>query len=526
MAASRSRPPLRRTGAAVAAVVLLGATALLAGCATSGPVAAARLHADLAPQLRALSEADRLRVGGSATRRKLVDQAGRPVLLLGVGVNAYVDYGTAAAPSPLTTDDPARMASLGLNAVRLAVSWSRLMPQPGQLSADELARVTETVRQLGAAGIYTVLSMHQDRYAADLGTGTEFDGAPRWAVDTGGLPCGAPGADYYTPCAAQAAAAFYGGARVSGRTLQDWYADAVVALAQAGRTGGPGYAGVDIINEPTDPTASDPAYPSSRWRKQLGALQRTLVMRLRAGGERAPIWVQPQGPRATEPARITALPQLSDRQLVYAPHAYVDVYGTQPGGRTAARVAKQYAAFVKEARGLRAALAIGEFPGAAGGVWDALRHVHRAQQLRAGIGAFSWLWQQPDGSYGWGLLDSQGARRSGTDNAAVLSAPRLLAGAGVRVSGSAERVTLTASRKHSSTADLWLGTRFAAEHDGQTLHVTAASSGVSIDTSWMPQAQLGGELALGTAIRVRLPAGKARATVVLAAPQGASGTPQ
>ncbi len=184
---------------------------------------------------------------------------------------------------------------------------------------DQLQRVTDAVRLLSDHGIYTVVSLHSDRYAADLGTGTEFDGAPRWAVETGGRPCGDPGPRYYTPCAAAAARRFYSDATVGGRGLIDWYADTAAALAAAGAAGGPGYAGLDLINEPTDPWAATPERPSARWRAQLAELLRRVSGRVR---DRVPVgllWVQPQGPRGTEPARPTALPTRLGSGIVYAP---------------------------------------------------------------------------------------------------------------------------------------------------------------------------------------------------------------
>ena len=66
---------------------------------------------------------------------RIVDGRGREVLLRGVNVNALAEYwkGTDFPTTfPLAPDDPARMRSIGWNAVRLLVSWSRVEPAPGR----------------------------------------------------------------------------------------------------------------------------------------------------------------------------------------------------------------------------------------------------------------------------------------------------------------------------------------------------------------------------------------------------------
>lgn len=503
---------------------LLPALALLvaAGCG-GGPRAAAAETISATPQTP-LTAADALRLAGPARDRRIVDGAGRRVQVLGVGVNALVDYGTTGlAPTPLTQADAEQMAALGLNGVRLAASWSRLMPAPGQLDATELQRVTDAVRLLSDQGIYTVVSLHSDRYAADLGSGTEFDGAPRWAVDTGGRPCGDPGPRYYTPCAAAAARRFYSDATVGGRGLIDWYADTAAALAAAGAAGGPGYAGLDLINEPTDPWVTAPERPSSRWRAQLAELLRRVSGRVRDRVPAGLLWVQPQGPRGTEPARPTALPTRLGSGIVYAPHAYVDTFGAQPGPATAARLRQQYAAFAREASARHAALAIGEFPGATGSPWDALREAHRHEQVRREIGAFSWLWKQPAAGYGWGLLAESGALRPGTNNARVLARARVLRGTGVQVRRRGSRVELS-WRRGAREIDVWLGASFGSA--SQQLLAVRADRRLQILGAWRSQARLGRIAAGGIRVRLRLPAAAGRARVALVAPTSGADTHQ
>lgn len=450
----------------------------------------------------------RVRVAGSKTRRVYAGQ--RPLYLRGVNVNALVDYGDASTPIPLTDEDFPQIAALGFNVVRLGVSWSKVMPRPGKYDRDYLAQVKAAVRDAGSHGIYTVISAHSDRYAAGLGTGTEFDGAPRWAVRTGGLPCGNPGPAYYTPCAAHAARRFYSGAKVSGRSLTAWYADAVAAMSAAGRNGGTGYAGIDILNEPVDPDATG-TEPTRPWVARLGALQQRIVKRLRSDGDTAPVWIQPQGGRATTPAGSPALPRgLDDPQVVYAPHAYVDTHGSRPGAATPRRLSTQYDRFVGEARALHAALVIGEFPGATGGVWDRLRSMHLGRQEARSIGGLSWLWKQPSGGYGWGAVEPDGTPRRGSDATAVLAAARVLAARpGVRVRTDGDLVTLTASGP-AQTIDVWLGAR-ASTGDFEPVSLVTAT-GVRTTAQSTRTASAPGGAYDGTVVRVRTQAGNVTAT--------------
>ncbi len=498
------------------------AALLIAGCGTDTPPAAARTVT--AQPLPALTEAEALRVDGPRRARRLVDASGRPVQLLGTGVNALVDYGrTGLAPTPLGPEDPAQMAALGLTGVRLAVSWSRLMPAPGQLDEAELRRVTDAVRAFGEQGLFTVVSLHSDRYAADLGTGTEFDGAPRWAVRTSGRRCGDPGPRYYTPCAAAAAARFYANARVAGRGLVDWYDETAAAVAVAGASGGPGYAGLDLINEPTDPRAARQEQPTRAWRRQLARLLGTVARRVRERVPSSLLWVQPQGPRGTAPQRPTALPLRLPTGVVYAPHAYVDTFGTQPTPATRTRLRQQYAAFAQEAADRGAALAIGEFPGATGSPWDALRREHRAEQAAREIGAFSWLWKQPSAGYGWGLLSEDGLRRTGTNNLRVLSQARVLRGRGVQLQrrGTAVQLRWTAGARE---VELWLGSTFGAR--AAALGAVQLSGPLRTVPAqlWRSEARLGTLPVSGLRLRLRLPAAAGRARVVLVAPTGAADT--
>ena len=165
---------------------LAAALAVPAVTTAQEPVVPRPLHAE--PDLRA---------GG-----RLVDDLGREVLLRGVNVNALVEYARwpfTAFESTFALDrrDPARMARLGFNAVRLAVSWSRIEPRPGRYDAAYVRRIAALARTFAGEGLATIVDLHQDAWGPTLaapagtvcGDGQQpalgWDGAPGWATLAG-----------------------------------------------------------------------------------------------------------------------------------------------------------------------------------------------------------------------------------------------------------------------------------------------------------------------------------------------------
>lgn len=137
---------------------------------------------------------------------RIVDSAGRQVLLRGVNVNSHVEYwqydSTIATTFPFTEEDADLVAAMGWIMVRLAISWSRVEPHPGHYDDTYLDEVSESVVRLRKRGIYTLIDLHQDAWGASLAAppGTVcaegkpaqgWDGAPEWATfDDGELRCG------------------------------------------------------------------------------------------------------------------------------------------------------------------------------------------------------------------------------------------------------------------------------------------------------------------------------------------------
>merc|ERR1712110_735776 len=78
----------------------------------------------------------------------------------------------------MVDQDFARMASVGLNFLRLGCMWPGVEPTRGQYNYSYLAELEKIVNGAARYGIYTLLDMHQD------GLSEYFcgEGIPVWAV--------------------------------------------------------------------------------------------------------------------------------------------------------------------------------------------------------------------------------------------------------------------------------------------------------------------------------------------------------
>lgn len=249
---AQTLPPHRplATATATAWAVLAGAAVVTAG-GTSSAAAPPAGHVTGDVLLLSAVRGDRPRI---------IDAAGRQVLLRGVNVNQLVDF-HAPRPGvpvtrPLTEDDYRQMAGLGFNVVRLGLSWSKIEPSPGRYDQSYLARADQAVAWAREQGIYTVLDLHQDGWSnqptppgASCPPGTSsmdgYDGAPVWATRADGAPrCQFTGRDI-SPAGDRAFTNFYYDRDgVQTRLVKTW------GMLAARYGGDPSVAGYDPLNEP------------------------------------------------------------------------------------------------------------------------------------------------------------------------------------------------------------------------------------------------------------------------------------
>jgi len=365
----------------------------LAGCLALAIVLAA--PASAAPKLPALRAAPD--PGG---RGRIVDAAGREVILHGVNVNALAEYwkGTRFPTTfPLERRDPRRLRAFGWNAVRLVVSWSRIEPAPGRYDAGYLARVRTTTARLTRAGLYVIVDFHQDAWGPTLAArpgescpaGSQpalgWDGAPGWAtlVPESTARC-APGGIREASAAVRTAwqafwadAAGPGGVGIQTRFLR------AVAHTIEGLGKRPGIAGYDLLNEPNAFGDAENAALARMYGRALPAVR---AAERRAGAPRRLAFFEPSA--LWSETNSGAPPAFAhDRDVVYAPHVY-----TGSGEVTA----RPFETALAEARGFGGApVLIGEW----GAPKDQLAYFrsHLDLQDDFGIGSTQWTWRESCG---------------------------------------------------------------------------------------------------------------------------------
>ena len=338
---------------------------------------------------------------------RIVDAAGREVLLRGVNVNALVEYwryGAFPTTFPLTEADADRISATGWSVVRLLVSWSRVEPSPGHYDDAYLDQVARAVQTFERRGVYTIIDFHQDAWgptlAAPVGltcpAGTEpafgWDGAPGWAtLDGGASRCVPAGIRELSPAVRAAFIAFWNDAPGPGGVgIQTRYTRMLGHVAQrfARRAAVAGY---DIMNEPnafgTDEVAA------------LGRFSASAVAAIRAGervggGLAHLVFFEPS---ATWSDLLSGTPPdfPHDANVVFAPHIYRGGISSGPIQRADFDRARSDAATFGGAPVL-----VGEWgssPDRANDPADVYFREHQALQDEFHFGASLWTWRESCG---------------------------------------------------------------------------------------------------------------------------------
>jgi len=339
----------------------------------------------------------------------LANQRGSQVLLRGVNVNQLGQYWQAdtslAAAQPLTSQDFVDMAALGINSVRLTLSWSRLEPQRGVISEQYLEQISQAAGWAADNHIYVVLDMHQDAWSATVAApkgivcrdGTEpmkgWDGAPAWATLTDAAPpCQFTGRDL-APNVSRAFQSFYFDR--DGIQTELVHAWAILAGRFADNSTVLGY---DLLNEPNfaeTPTVTSTLLLANYYARAIAAIRRaeTAVDH----GYAHPVVIEPSifwsgfGVDNLPPAGFT-----NDQQLVYSPHLYNEsITSDQDLGVNLISIERGFRLAQHAATQLNAALWIGEW-GFFGdsqqqaSLWERQARTEDLMQTGSAI----WVWKQ------------------------------------------------------------------------------------------------------------------------------------
>src|SRR3954452_3137143 len=267
----------------------------------------------------------------------IVTADGRQVLLRGVNVNQLGDYWQQRpdipATLPLREQDFEGIHALGMDVVRLIVHWSKLEPQRGQFDPAYLDRIRQAVAWAGQNGVYVVLDMHQDAWGKYIASPKDetcapgfvhqqgWDGAPRWATLTDGLPTCRFGVREIAPAVGQAWQSFYADRDgIQGELVRTWARLAREFAAD------PTVAGYDLLNEPNTGYA-----PGATDATSLGLFYRRAIESIRSaerhakGGFSHIAFFEPGVLWSALTVDATPPPPLlDDPNVVFAPHLYAD----------------------------------------------------------------------------------------------------------------------------------------------------------------------------------------------------------
>ncbi len=439
----------------------------------------------------------------------LADAAGDSVLLRGVNDNTLVQYPAnyPEAP-PYSGQDFAEMAALGFNFLRLPVSWSRIMPEPGVIDCGYLSQVARVVHYASEYGIGVLVDMHQDRYSAVTATRVEADGAPGWALPGGGSSC-APVAGI-SMCEISGFENFWADGEVDGRPMQSWYLDAAAAVALAAGAGnlGGNIVGVELMNEPEPFGGHSPFTAGSLW-----PFYDRMISGLRSAGVAVPIWFESPVIRSPQEIASVARAFSGDPDLVYAYHAYTGVF-SDPMGVAASVPALPgvYASVEQAARAFGTPFVVDEYGTAPTRDWNPWIAEQLSLQDQYLAGSSLWLWKQRIGYwYNWALVHLDGTLRS-DGRVMLLGMPHVdsVPGRLVATSTSASQLSVTVDGP-GGMALLWGGLQVdAGPGAGSTSTLMSASidgapaDAACQDVSFSP----GSESFGGCLVRVRVPAGR------------------
>jgi Cellulase (glycosyl hydrolase family 5) len=387
----------------------------------------------------------------------LAESTGAAVLLRGADDNALVQYADNYPEAPsIDQSDFSEMAALGFNFIRLPVSWSRIMPQPGEIDQHYLDRVAQVVGWAKANGIGVLVDMHEDNYSLETDPGHEADGAPAWAIVDNGTACTSTIST--TGCALAAFKSFWADVPVAGKPLQDWYLRAMAAVARAaGATSdNSNIVGVELMNEPW------PSGPSPFEQQSLYPFYNKMISGLRAANVQVPLWFEPSVIRNLTNSAVTSATRFSsDQNLVYAVHIYTGVFSPPFNPTTSQPVmATSYANAANEAAVFGVPFVVDEYGSSATPEWNSWLTAQLTNQNAHSVGSSFWLWKQRNGKWdNWATVHLDGSLRSTTLRAQLLSQPHVdsVPGSLVTTVSSTDQLSVTTAGD-GGTATLWGGT--------------------------------------------------------------------
>lgn len=284
--------------------------------------------------------------------REIRDTHNRQVLLRGINVTALTDQYQVnpRIPTvvPLRPRDYRQMESFGFNVIRLAVNWSKLEPERGQIGDDYIGRIAKAVHTAAEHGMYTVIDMHNGGWGKHVATPPDekcpaglrpshgWLGAPGWATFTDGrTTCHDDKTNKRTPAVQAAWFNFWTNHEetswADGLGIQDHLVD---VWGELGRrfANEPSVAGYDLLNEPDPGGIGHDELSGYDGRFSDAAIDAIRLGEAQAGGFSHMVLFEPNLTWTSNGLRShTPDPGFSDDpNLVFSPHLYGrDVHTTE-----------------------------------------------------------------------------------------------------------------------------------------------------------------------------------------------------
>lgn len=204
---------------------------------------------------------------------RFVDNFGRQRIFNGINLcdKGYPNESNTRKIYKLDFDENliAKLSSMGVNLVRLGLTWDGVEPEPGRYDEEYIEKVARVADLCEKYGVYFFLDMHQDLYGGAVDT--PADGAPMWA-------CLTDGHKFHQPKLVWAEGYFFGRAIhkcfdhfwandiCCGKPIQEYYCDMWKHLAERFKDNTALF-GYDVMNEPF------PGTPGGRvFRKLIGSV--------------------------------------------------------------------------------------------------------------------------------------------------------------------------------------------------------------------------------------------------------------
>jgi len=80
--------------------------------------------------------------------------------------------------SPGSRNDLAQIREVGLDLVRIGITWDLVEPEPGQISTEYLDRIAQVVSWAKEQDIRSIIDMHQDWWGYGIEGGKRIGGEP------------------------------------------------------------------------------------------------------------------------------------------------------------------------------------------------------------------------------------------------------------------------------------------------------------------------------------------------------------